>query len=68
MTVQKKPRNLEIKCHTSHLLLTAARDVPVMAIPFLVIDTRLKQLACLIEESGTDDMKKKMRLLGYLPD
>ena len=59
-----KTEILEIKCYTSSFLNTVAKDVPGMAIPFLIIDTRLQELAILIEESGTDEMK----LLGYLPD
>jgi len=59
---------MEIGCNTSNLLEQAGREIKVLAMPFKLIDIRLKLLADLIKDSGTDEMKKKMKLLGYLPD
>jgi len=59
---------MEIGCNTSELLAQAGQEIKVLAMPFKLIDVRLKLLADMIKESGTDEMKKKMKLLGYLPD
>jgi len=56
---------VEIRCYTTNLLLAAARDVPVMAMPFKIIDTRIRELNDLIKESGNERMNKIMELLGY---
>ena len=63
-----KTITMEIRCNTSNLLEQAGREIKVLAMPLKLIDIRLKLLADLIKESGTDEMKKKMKLLGYLPD
>jgi len=64
----EKTITIEIRCNTSNLLEQAGREIKVLAMPLKLIDIRLKLLADLIKESGTDEMKKKMKLLGYLPD
>ena len=60
--------SIQIVCNTTSLLLSGARDVPVLAIPFGVIDFRLKELNALIQKDGTDEMKESMRFLGYEPE
>jgi|ETNvirnome_6_100_1030635.scaffolds.fasta_scaffold00149_48 hypothetical protein len=59
-------KSIEIICHTPSILNSTSRDVPVLAIPCKVIDIRLRELAGLIIEDGTERMKQLMTLLGYL--